>query len=125
MALRAADRRAVAAGTLAALAIAAPAAILAQAVDSISDSGWEAVFIPIVLAGFVVGGFVAARRGADLPLADGAVAAALAFAVVQLIGIVRRVIADDPLRWGAYLFNALLAACVGVLGAIVASRRAR
>ena len=121
----AADRKAVGSGALAALAIAAPAALIAQAIDSVSDSGWSAVLVPVILVGFGVGGYVAAQRSATAPYANGAFAAAAAFVVVQVIGIVRRVIADESLRWGAYLFNAFLAACVGALGAIVASRRAR
>jgi putative membrane protein (TIGR04086 family) len=124
VAVTAGDRQAAGAGALAALAIAAPAAILAQAVDALSDSGWSAVFVPVVLLGFAVGGYAAAQRSSGTPLVNGALAAAAAFVVVQLVGIVRRVIADEPLRWGAYLFNALLAACVGVLGAMLASRRA-
>ena len=121
------DRRAVGAGTLVALAIAAPPALIAQALTSVDavgeDSGWLFLFLPVVFAGFTIGGYTAARRRTDTPLLHGAVAALLAFLVVQVIGVVRQLIAGDEIRWARITFNAMLSACLGAIGGIIAARR--
>ena len=121
------DRRAIGAGAVVALVIAVPPTLIAQALNSLdaidSDSAWLALFLPIVFAGFVLGGYSAARRVTESPLAHGAAAALAAFVAVQLIGIVRQLVAGDDIEWVGIVFNALLSACLGVIGAMVATRR--
>jgi putative membrane protein (TIGR04086 family) len=121
------DRRAVGAGALVALVIAVPPTLVAQALnalDVIDDgSAWLVLFLPIVLAGFFAGGYAAARRSTDTPFAHGALAALLAFVTVQVIGVVRQLVAGDSIAWAGIVFNALLSACVGTLGAMVAIRK--
>ena len=111
-----------------ALAIAVPAALLGQGLtagDVIdADSGWLAPFVLAVLIGLGVGGAMAARSSETTPLRDGALAAVLAFAVLQVIAVARILIAGDDVAWLQLVFNALLSATAGALGAMVALRRA-
>jgi putative membrane protein (TIGR04086 family) len=127
MALDVLDRRAVVAGTSIALAIAVPAALISQLLDTkgtVHDhSGVLAVAFIVVLVGFVAGGFVAGSKRTDAPLANGAMAALLAFAIVQGVGVIRRSITGDDISWLAIPFNGLIAASLGVLGGYVAGRR--
>jgi putative membrane protein (TIGR04086 family) len=121
------DWRAVALGGVAALIIAAPAALIAQALysaDTISDrSNWVFLFTAVILAGCAVGGYVAGRKRPDAPLAHGALAALAAFVVVQGIGIVVRLIDGDSIDAIKIVFNAMLSAAVGLLGGLLSSRR--
>ena len=111
-----------------ALAIAVPAALLGQgltAADVIdADSAWLAPFVLVVLVGFGIGGGMAARSSEATPLRDGALASLLAFAVLQVIAVARILVAGDDVFWLQLVFNALLAASAGVVGAMVALRRA-
>jgi putative membrane protein (TIGR04086 family) len=118
------DWRAVLLGAAAAVAIAVPTAVLnAAVVDDGEETNLVFGTLLLVLAGFAVGGFVAARRAPDGPLANGAVAALCAFLVVQGAGVVRRLAADEPLSLPSLAFAALLAYSSGLLGALAASRR--
>ena len=54
-----------------------------------------------------------------------AAAGATAYLVVQAIGVVRRLISDEPISWLAYPFLALLMATCGLLGGIYAGRMTR
>lgn len=122
------DVRAVLSGAVVALVIAVPPAVLAQIEsdrDALEGSNWVLLLFAVVLAGFVVGGAVAARRGPSNPLLNGAAAALLAYAVVQGYGIVRRLGDGDDIRWLGMVFAALLAASCGTVGAIVGTIRQR
>ena len=122
------DPRAVLVGAAVSLAIAVPPAVLAQIQsdrDALEGSNWVLILFAVVLAAFVVGGYVAAKRAAAEPLTNGAVAALLAYVLVQGYGIVRRLADGDEIRWLGILFAALLAASCGTVGAIVATARRR
>jgi putative membrane protein (TIGR04086 family) len=121
--------RSVVVGALVALAIAVPAAILAQLLDEAGtvddDSSWLMVLFVVILGGLAAGGYVAAAHRPDAPLTNSALAALGAYAVVQLIGAVRLLASDDDVTWVAMPFFALLSAAAGMTGGLLADRRAR
>ena len=122
--MRTLEGRALLLGAAVAVAIALPTAVLnAAVVDDGEETNLVFGTLLLVLAGFAAGGFVAARRAPLAPLANGAVAALCGFAVIQGAGIVRRVVADDPVSLPSVAFAALLAYSSGLLGALAASRR--
>jgi len=119
------DRGSVLTGTAVTLAITVPPAIVVQLLDDGDDmaaSNWTRLAFVIILVGFGAGGWVAARRQPAAPLAHGAAAAFLAWAVVQGLGIARRLLAGDPLDWLSFVFAALLAASTGAVGGLLADR---
>jgi hypothetical protein len=117
---------AVGAGAVLAVVIALPAALVGEAaVDGDEDpSGLVLLCFVVVLLAFVAGGWLAARRAADAPFSNGAVAALVGFAVIQLGGVVVTVVEDEPVRGASIAFSALLATASGLVGALVATRRA-
>jgi hypothetical protein len=120
---------AVLVGALVALAVAVPAALLAQTLDEAGsvddDSGWLLVLFVVILAGMAAGGYVAAYNRPDAPLTNSALAALTAYLVVQGIGAVRLVLAGEPVTWVAIPFFALLSSASGMTGGLIADRRAR
>ena len=117
------DRRAVALGAVVAIAVALPAALVAQVVVDDADNPLSFVFFALVLFGFAAGGYAAARHAPDAPFSNGALAALAAFVVIQGFGAIRRAIIDDPVSVASVMFTALLAYAAGLLGALVAARR--
>lgn len=112
-------------GTIVTLVITVPPAVAVQLTDDggeMDASNWARLAFMAILLGFGVGGWVAARRQPAAPMAHGAAAAVLAWAVVQGVGIVRRAIADEPISWLTIVFAALLAASTGAVGGLVADR---
>ena len=120
------DRRAVGAGAVLAVVVALPAALVGEAAADGEDdpSGLVLLCFVVVLLAFVAGGWLAARRAPDAPYSNGAVAALVGFAVIQLGGIVANVVQDEPVRVASIAFSALLATASGLVGALVATRRA-
>jgi hypothetical protein len=55
-------------------------------------------------------------------VASAALAAAAAYLIVQSVGVVRRLVADEPISWVGYPFLALLMATCGMLGGLFARR---
>ncbi len=110
---------AVARGVGAALAIALPAALLAQIVDSAGGDGDPPVLVlalaPVVLASAWLGGWVVGRTGIPRAVALGAVAGVVAIGVVQALGVARRLVADEDVAWGA------VPVLVGIGGLLAAS----
>ena len=123
------DLRSVAIGALVTLAIAVPAALLAQTLDHADrvddDSGWLVVLFVVIIAGMVVGGYVAASSRLDAPLTNSALAALAAYALVQTIGAIRLLARGDDVTWVAIPFFALLSAAAGMTGGLIADHRAR
>lgn len=95
-----------------------PAAVVADLAlgNADGESAWAMVFFLVTLLGFVVAGFAAGRLRTDTPMAHGATAAAVTWAVVQLFGTVRRLIAGEPVSWLAIAFAAMLAVSAGLVG---------
>jgi putative membrane protein (TIGR04086 family) len=119
------DRASVVRGMVVTLAITVPPAIVVQLMDDdgeMAGSNWARLAFLIILVGFATGGSVAARRQPSAPMAHGAAAAFAAWAVVQGLGIVRRLITGDPLEWLGFVFFGLLAASTGAVGGLIADR---
>lgn len=118
------DRKAVGAGVVAALVLALPAGLIgAVVVDDESNNG-VFVFFLVIMAGMLVGGFVAGSKRPDSPLTHGALAAVVAYALAQTVTVLVRVLGDTKLRSPVvYIFNALLMASLGVVGGLIAERR--
>jgi predicted permease len=119
------DARAVGAGAVLAIVVALPAALVGEAAADGDDdpSGLVLLCFVVVLLAFVAGGWLAARRAADAPLSNGAVAALTGFAVIQLGGVVANLVQDDPVRGASIAFSGLLATASGLGGALLATRR--
>jgi putative membrane protein (TIGR04086 family) len=118
------ERRSILLGAGLIIVLAVPPAVLGVLLsedDSMEGSPWVPVLFAWIVASFLVGGFVAARAQPHAPLAHGALAALLAFALVQGVGVVRHVVSDEDVRWMSIAFAALLASSTGTLGGIVAN----
>jgi hypothetical protein len=100
------------------LIVVIPAAVIAELVlgDTDATSGWRLVFFAITLLGFVIAGFGAGRLRSDTPMAHGATAAAVTWAVVQVFGTARRLAAGESVSWLAIVFAAMLAITAGIAG---------
>lgn len=118
------DRRALIAGTLTALAVIVPVTLLGELVGAgDEDTNLVFAFLVPVLIGFGAGAYVAARRAVAGPLTNGALAAVAAFALVQGLGLVRRLVAGEPISLASIAFAAVLAYSCGLVGAVIATRR--
>lgn len=120
--------RAVLTGAGVALAVSLPAALAAQVIDALHDGdGTPAavlLLVPVVLAGALVGGLAVGRRPGGRAPVVGAAAGALAIAVVQGMGVARRLIADEPVTWSAVPATIAVGAALGAIGATLTARRA-
>ena len=118
-------RAVVASGVGLALAVAVPAALLAQVVDAVSDDdpGLLAYALAlVVLAGMAAGGDLVGRRASRAPGQLGAITGLVAIAVVQALGIARRAVAGEDIAWATV---PAVAAIAVLLAAGAAARRAR
>ncbi len=120
---------AVAIGALVTLAVAVPAALLAQTLDATGrvedDSAWLLVLFLVIVGAMVAGGYAAAVRRPDAPLTNSALAALSAYVLVQSVGIIRLLASGDSVTWAALPVFALLSAASGMTGGLYADHRAR
>jgi putative membrane protein (TIGR04086 family) len=118
------DWRAVGAGVVAALVLALPAGLIGAVVVTDESNNGVFVFFLVIMAGMLVGGFVAGSKRPDTPFIHGALAAVIAYALAQTVTVLVRVLGDSTLRSPVvYVFNALLMASLGVVGGLLAERR--
>jgi putative membrane protein (TIGR04086 family) len=118
------DWRAVGVGVIATLVLALPAALIGAIVVTDESNNGVFAFFLVIMAGMVVGGFVAGSKQPDSPLTHGALAAVIGYAAAQTVTILVRVVDGSKLRSPVvYVFNALLMASLGVVGGLVAERR--
>jgi putative membrane protein (TIGR04086 family) len=118
------ERRSILTGAAITIALAVPPAligVLASEDDSMEGSAWVPFLFAWIVVAFFVGGFVAARSQPHAPLAHGALAALLAYALVQGVGVIRHLLADESVAWVSIPFAALLASSTGTVGGIVAN----
>ncbi len=120
--------QAVKRGALAAGSIAAPMAIIMLIVGRQRDldgSSLLLLFFGIILAGFGYGGYVAARDIDATPLMHAALAALACYAVIQGLGVMRRLVVGDDIGWIGVVARALLASTFGMVGGFWAMIRQR
>ena len=115
---------AVGLGAVVTMAVGIPvAAVGAVVLDDGSELVW--FFGVLALLGFLAGGYVAGHRRPEAPMAHGAVAALLGFAVSQAVSALLQVVRDESVSVVAVVFNALLAANIGLVGGLVGGRQRR
>ena len=133
------DTRAVVRGALAGaaliLVISVVGALIDRSVDDFDDSGWPVtIFLAVLVAFAIAGGWAARAARFRSPLTTGAVAGLGAFAawipIRVLIWVARDdskglLTGDDPVfTLGGLFANIVFAAALGMLGALLATRRA-
>lgn len=113
-------------GTITALVLVVPAAILNQLLIDAGDieplSVFALFFWALILLGGAAGGWAVIRLSPEADLRHAAAAAALAYVLIQTVGAVRRLIDGDEIGWVAYPMLALLMATCGMLGGMLARR---
>jgi hypothetical protein len=95
--------------------------------ESESSGGLGGVFFLAILVGFGLVGGLAARAAPRVPLTHGAVAALVAFVVVQVTVLLIAFVSghDSDVNPFALVFGALMAASAGTIGALIGTRRRR
>lgn len=121
------DRLAILRGAAVAVCICLPSALAAQALVDVPEGddppSTVFVFFLLVLFGFALGGWWAARAAPAAPFSHGAIAAIAAFAVIQGIALIVRAIGGDGVNVPALVFNGLVAYGAGLLGAAIRTRQ--
>jgi putative membrane protein (TIGR04086 family) len=119
--------RLVALGTGVALAMALPAALVAQVLEAVQDDGDDPgaltyVLAIVVLAGMVLGGTTVGRPRPSRPALLGAVCGLVAVLVVLALGVTRRLVAGDHVAWGTVPITAVLATALAAASSALAAR---
>lgn len=113
-------------GAVTALVVALPVAALNQYLvgsgDIQGDSPVVLLFWLLIFFGAAAGGWGVLRLCPTAALAHAAGAGAIAYVVVQAIGVVTRTLRDEPLSWAAFPLLALMMATAAMLGGMVARR---
>jgi len=122
---RVAPGQAVWRGTLTALVLALPAGILNQFAARDGAMVWVLLLWLVIMFGAASGGYAVRRLCPDARLHHAAAAGALAYVIVQSIGVIRRLFTGEPISWLGYPFLALLMASVAMLGGVYATRIVR
>lgn len=120
------NRDAVVVGAVWCLAIAVPAAVVSTILSddgSTDQSNWVFLALLAIVVAYLLGGALAGVRALDAPFLNGAAATFCAFALVQTVGIVVRLARGDDISIVGIVFNALLAASFGTVGAWFGARR--
>jgi hypothetical protein len=100
-----------------------PAAILNLLASSTENRVLMFLTFCLILLGFAFGGFAVARLRLTNPLQHAAAAALLAFLVIQAVGVLVAIVRSSDINPIGIVFTALLAACTGMLGAVLGLRR--
>lgn len=119
--------RAIGVGAIVAVAICLPMALLNQVVATGATADPPALGFLLfvgVLVGFGAGGYVAAGRAPTAPYSNGALAAVAAFATIQTVALATRTIRGDTVDLEGIILSALSAYACGLVGSLLASRRA-
>lgn len=125
--LSAIDWRTIRTSALAGLMVIVPAALLSELV--VGDEGGRPLlgflFVAVIVIGFVIAGFGAGRLRNDTPIMHGVVAAISCYAVVQILGLIKRLVVGDDINIASYVVSAILAGFCGASGALFAERMQR
>jgi putative membrane protein (TIGR04086 family) len=119
----------VALGSGAALAVALPAALLAQVLEAVRDdgegpNGLSYAMAVVVLAGMAVGGWVVGTRAPQAPVLLGAAVGLGAIAVILALGIARRSMSGEDVAWRTVPVTASLAIALAATGSVLGARQA-
>ncbi|MCZ7629261.1 MAG: hypothetical protein M5U19_09425 [Microthrixaceae bacterium] len=113
-------------GAVTALVVALPVAVFNQLLvsngDIDGDSPVVLLFWLLIFFGAAAGGWAVLRLCPTAALAHAAGVGAIAYLVVQAIGVVTRTIRDEPLSWAAFPLLALMMATAAMLGGMFARR---
>lgn len=113
-------------GAITTLVVALPVALFNQLLIAAGDieasSPVTVLFWLLILFGAAAGGWGVLRLAPQAGLAHAAASGAIAYLVVQGVGIVRRLLADEPLSWLAFPFLAMLMATAAMVGGMIARR---
>jgi len=114
-------------GVITTLVVALPVGVFNQVLVDSGDideaSPATILFVVLILFGGAAGGWAVIRLSRPAPLSYAAGAAALAYVVVQGLGVVKRLIwGPDDFSWFGYLFLASLMAMCGMLGGMFGRR---
>jgi hypothetical protein len=115
------DRAALRDGMGVAALGAVPFGVVAQLVGGGEASGTAgALLVTAVVASLVLGAGVAAwRQTAGRPLTHALVTALATFAVIQAVGIVRRLVVGDPVHWSRIVSSAVVSLAAGLIGGML------
>jgi predicted permease len=113
-------------GALTALVVALPVALFNQVLvssgDIEGDSPAVLLFWVLIFFGAAAGGWGVIRLCPQAALARAAASGAIAYVVVQTIGIVTRTIRGEALSWTAFPLLALMMATAATLGGMFGRR---
>ena len=110
------DRRAAGLGAAVGFAVAFPGLVLGGLTDA-------AAFVLFVFAGMIAAGFVAGSKRPDAPLSNGIVAALATYVISATIAVALLVAKGDSVNPAVYVFDAGVAAGLGLFGGYLAERR--
>ena len=114
---------AVRAGTIAAIAICLPVSIIGKVlVDDPEHSSATPLVFVAVLAGFAVGGWVAATRSVDSPYTTALVSSLVAFVLIEIVSVISLALRDKDVDAVVIISNAFFAYASGLLGAAIVAR---
>ncbi len=108
-------------GAIRCLLIATPAVVviawMANDSGSTEQSNWVYLSLLAIIVAYLVGGAGAGAWAPDSPFTNGAVAVFGAFVIVQGIALMINFIRGDSISIISFIFNGLLAASIGAVGA--------
>jgi FtsH-binding integral membrane protein len=114
---------AVRAGALAAIAICLPVSVIGKVlVDDPEHSSVTPIIFVAVLAGFAVGGWVAAKRSLESPYTVALLSSLGAFVLIEAVSIASLAIRDKDINVIVIISNAFFAYASGLLGAAIVAR---
>jgi len=117
------DWPAARAGALAAIVICLPVSIVGKVlVDDPEHSSATPIVFLAVLAGFAVGGYVAAKRTLDSPYTTALFSSLVAFVLIEIVSIVSLALRDKEIDAVVIISNAFFAYASGLLGAAIVAR---
>jgi len=122
------DRNAILYGAAVGFAIALVTLLIWEAITAafdIDSAALDFLSFAVVVGGWVTAGWVAGRREPEAPYTHALLAALLSFVPIALFGIVFSVARGNAVRAVEMVFNAIVAACGGLAGGVIAERRQR
>jgi putative membrane protein (TIGR04086 family) len=119
------DRKAVGTGAAIALAVGLASIVCYQLADAVThfpdESNWVFLFLAILAGGWIVGGFVAARRRPEAPFTHGSLAAVTGYLVFALIFTVINAATGGGVPVYTVVLLLTVAAFCGILGGLLAT----